>query len=427
MIRSAHLIAVGDEVLAGETVNTNGAWMAQFLMTFGIRPIFQCIVPDSQAAISSAVLTGLSQVDLVVVMGGLGPTADDRTVDAVGAALGVPVQVDEALLDRIRSRHSRTTGWEASARRQARVLAGSDIWINPRGQAPGQLVAFRDRWVVLLPGPPRELQGIAESAMRPWLQDQSTGQIHRDTFSVFDLGESVVASHLGPLLSGQHPKSGIYAQPGRVDVRIDTDDSPMGRVLRQRSRAAVLASIPAPIYELGSWSRESFLLEWLARRNMTLGAMESLTGGEIMATLVQIPGASRALKGGVVAYTDAIKTKFGVAEAILTEQGAVSEACARAMAVSIRDAFEVDIGVSSTGYAGPDGGNAENPVGTFYVAAASTSGIVVRRRHTPLDRQAVRRVAVQTALSAVWELLKLPTLLQNREDPEISGLAQNTF
>lgn len=427
MIRSAHLIAVGDEVLAGETVNTNGAWMAQFLMTFGIRPIFQCIVQDSHPAIASAVLTGLDQADLVVVMGGLGPTADDRTMDAVSAALGVPVGVSEALLERIRSRHSHTTGWEASARRQARVLLGADIWENPRGQAPGQVVAYRAQWVVLLPGPPRELQGIAESAMRLWLQGQSAGEIHRDTLSIFDLGESAVASHLGPLLSGQHPKTGIYAQPGRVDVRIDTDDSPMGRVLRERSRAAVLTSIPAPIYELGSWSRESFLLEWLARRNMTLGAMESLTGGEIMATLVGIPGASRALKGGVVAYTDAVKAKFGIAEAILEDHGAVSEACARAMALAIRDAIDVDVGISSTGYAGPDGGDAENPVGTFYVAAASNLGVVIRRRHTPLDRLAVRRVAVQTALSAVWELLKLPTLLQNREIPEISGLAQNTF
>ncbi|NMP20814.1 nicotinamide-nucleotide amidohydrolase family protein [Sulfobacillus harzensis] len=418
MLESAQIIAVGDEVLAGETVNTNGAWMAQFLMTFGIRPSLQYIVPDSLDAIEAAVRRGLVEADLVITIGGLGPTADDRTVEACGRALCRPLTVDEVLLERIRSRHSHTAGWEASARRQARVLEGALLWPNPRGQAPGQAVAEGSGWVILLPGPPREMQAIAETHMGPWLRERSGGTIHRDAYTVFDLGESAVATHLGPLLSGHHPKTGIYAQPGRVDVRIDTDDSAMGRVLRERSRAWVMTQIPAPVYELAGQSREAYLIEWLAEHAMTIAAMESLTGGEILASLISIPGASRAVVGGVVAYTDAVKAQFGVSQAILSNQGAVSAACAEAMAIAIRERLGVDVGISSTGYAGPDGGDEENPVGTFYVAAAGPHGTVVRRRHTPLDRQAVRRVAAHTALSAVWELLKLPTLWQSPRDSQ---------
>ncbi len=415
MIQSAHIIAIGDEVLAGETINTNAAWMAQFLLTFGIRPVFQCVVPDEPLAIQEALSQALASADLAVLFGGLGPTADDRTLDAVGAALGRPVIEDAAVRAHVEQRHSRVPGREASVARQSRIVIGAHAWMNPRGQAPGQLLEVGGRYIVLLPGPPREMQGIAEKWMASWVAPLAASRIHRDTYSVFDLGESQVATHLSPLLEGQHPRAGIYAQPGRVDVRIDTADSAEGRVLRQRGRAWVLSRVPAPVFELGEWSRERFLIEWLAGRRWSLAAMESLTGGQILATLISVPGASQGVVGGVVAYTDAVKESFGVPRAILDEEGAVSEACAVAMAQAAREQFHADVAVSSTGFAGPDGGTEKEPVGTFYVAAAGPMGTVVRRRYTPLDRQAVRQVAVQTAMSAVWELLKLPTLLKNLE------------
>ncbi|MCY0879845.1 MAG: nicotinamide-nucleotide amidohydrolase family protein [Firmicutes bacterium] len=418
MIREAHIVAVGDEVLWGETINTNAAWMARFLMSFGVRPTFQCVVPDEDAAIGAAVRQSLASADLVVMIGGLGPTADDRTLDAVSRALALPWHVDEALFRQLSQRHTRAAGWESSVRRQSRVIEGAEIWPNPRGQAPGQQIQWQDRHVILLPGPPRELEGIAEQWMGPWLAQQGQRAIRRDTYSVFDLGESAVAAHLFPLLEGQHPRAGIYAQPGRVDIRVETQETAWGQIQRRRVGAWLRHHLPVPVYELGGESREAFFIRWLQAHQMTVAAMESLTGGMIVSQWVSIPGASAAVLGGVVAYQDQIKIAHGVPEAVIREYGVVSPETALAMARAIRAEFHASIGVASTGYAGPDGGSDREPVGSFYVAAVASHGEVVRHRYSPLDRQAVRQMACHTAMSAVWELLGLPTRLtpDARED-----------
>lgn len=414
MIHSAHLIAVGDEVLWGETINSNAAWMAQFLMRFGVRPTYQCVVADDLAAIADAVLQSLSAAELVVVMGGLGPTPDDRTVQAVAHALGRRVTIDEPLRSRIAAHHGHARGWHASVEKQAGVIQGAQLWMNPRGQAPGQCLQGPEGVVVLLPGPPRELQGIVESHMAEWLQQRTEGRIHRDTYSIFDLGESTVASYIRRLLDGEHPKVGIYASPGRVDVRVETEDSPHGAVLRARSRALILSQIPVAVFELEGSSREAFLIRWLAQRGQTLAAMESLTGGLVLSSLIAVPGASMAILGGIVAYTDAVKAQAGVPEEILLTHGAVSEPCAEAMAKAARSYFQADWAIATTGFAGPQGGSPQDPVGTFYVAAAGPQKVIVRRRYAPLEREAVRQIAHHTAISAVWELLKLPTLLTDK-------------
>lgn len=415
MNASVHIIAVGDEVLWGETVNTNAAWLAHFLMGFGVRPLSQQVVADEERAIGTAVIQGLQEAMLVVVMGGLGPTADDRTLEAVARALGRGWEINPQVLEHIASRHGQSAGWQASVQRQARTITGAQIWLNRRGQAPGQLIAHHDRWVVLLPGPPRELQGIAETSMAEWLAGRFGAPIHRDRVSVFDQGESATASHLWPLLDGAHPKVGIYAQPGQVDIRIETPDTAMGQVMRARSLAWVASQLPVPGYSGEMANRAAYLIQWLTAQGLTLAAMESLTGGMLLAQLIGIPGASAAVTGGVVAYTNQAKRRFGVPAEILEGPGAVSGESARAMAQAARTYFESSVGVATTGYAGPDGGDEHHPVGTLFVAAASDAGSIVRERYAPLERQAVRQIAVQTALSAVWELLKLPTLRAQRE------------
>ncbi|PSR23809.1 MAG: damage-inducible protein CinA [Sulfobacillus acidophilus] len=415
MIRTAHIIAVGDELVWGETVNSNGAWIADFLRESGVRTVYQCMVPDEDAAIGSSVASALAAADVAIVMGGLGPTADDRTVDAVSAYLGRNVHTDPDVQARISAHHGHASGWEASVRRQSRIIDGALVWINPRGQAPGQCLEVNGRYVVLLPGPPREMQGICEVWMRPWLHQHAQGGVRRDTLSVFDLGESAVAAHLWPLLEGDHPHCGIYAQPGRVDIRIETDASPEGQILAERARIWVINHLPVPVFELGQTSREAFLVQWLTDQHMTLAAMESLTGGMVLSALIGVAGASQAILGGLIAYTDWEKIRFGVSEQTIASAGAVSEACALEMADAARRQFGSTVGVASTGFAGPGGGSADNPVGTFYVAAVMPQGQLVRRRYAPLERQAVRQIATHTALSVAWELLKLPTLLKNIE------------
>lgn len=415
MIQTAQIVAVGDEVLWGETVNTNAAWMANFLKSFGVRPTSHMVVADNTVAIGQAVRQALRAADLTVVIGGLGPTPDDRTLDAISEALERRLLLDAATLEHIQRRHSPSAGWRESAGRQARVLDGALVWENPRGQAPGQLIESASWSLVVLPGPPREMQGIAERWMGRWLTGKTPGPVMRDTYSVFDLGESAVAQHLTPLLGGDHPRAGIYAQPGRVDIRIETRDTDFERVLRERSRVWILSRVPVAVFELGTTSREEFLVSWLKARQLTLAAMESLTGGLLLATLIAPPGASGAIKGGVVAYTDEMKERYGVKRTVLADSGAVSEACVGAMAAAIRERSGAAIGVATTGYAGPDGGDGHHPVGSFYVAATDGTELVVRQRYAPLERLAVQQIAVQTAISAVWELLKLPTILNTRE------------
>lgn len=415
MVDTAQIIAVGDEVLWGETVNTNAAWMANFLMGFGIRPTSHVVVPDQPRAIGRAVVGALDCADLIIVMGGLGPTADDRTLDAISEALKCPWVLDDAVRARIAQTHSKAPGWEESVNRQARVLEGALVWLNDRGQAPGQLLDLGHGVVVLLPGPPGEMQGIAIGALSEWLIKHTKGRIHRDTYSVFDLGESQIARHLWPLLEGQHPRAGIYAQAGRVDIRVQTGDTQAGAVLRERSRAWIRKQLPVPVYVLGQTSREAYLIEWLARHQHSLASMESLTGGLFVSNLIAVPGASSAILGGVVAYSDEMKRHHGVSAEILEQFGAVSDECSQAMAKAVADEYGASIGVATTGFAGPDGGTEKDPVGTFYVAAVGNGGVVVKRRYAPLDRPAVRQIAVQTALNAVWQLLKLPTLLDKSD------------
>lgn len=413
MIETAQIIAVGDEVLWGETINSNAAWMANFLMSFGVRPTYHCVVPDHENEIGNAVCAGVQAVDLTVIIGGLGPTADDRTLDAISHALDRELRFDADTHEHIARGHSHGPGWEASVSRQSRTLDGAIVWQNPRGQAPGQLLVLGDRFLLALPGPPREMQGICEKWLSQWLPERTARRIHRDTYSIFDLGESAVAAHVWPLLEGQHPKSGIYAQPGRVDIRIETADSVDGAILRQRSRAWIENRVPTPVFECGDRNRETFLIEWLATQRWSLAAMESITGGLLLSTLIAVPGASQSVLGGIVAYTDEVKQHHGVPRAVLQESGAVSQACALAMAEAVRREFETEVGVATTGFAGPDGGTSENPTGTFFVAAVTKQDQVVRRRYAPLERGAVRQIAVHTAISAVWELLKLPTVLKH--------------
>ncbi len=423
MIENAHIIAVGDEVLWGETVNTNAAWMANFLRSFGVRPTYHCVVPDQERIIGQAVTQALRMADLAVVIGGLGPTADDRTLDGVSQALKRPLSVNAALLSHISARHSRAAGWRESAERQARALEGSELWLNPRGQAPGQVIQGPDGYVVLLPGPPREMQGICEKWMAGWLAGRSAGPIQRDTYSIFDMGESAVATHLWPLLQGAYPQMGIYAQPGRIDVRVETPATLMGAIMRQRGRAWVLNRIPVPVYELGQSSREAYLVHWLTDQGRRLAAMESLTGGLLLSSLIAVPGASHAIAGGLVAYDDKAKADYGVPLEVLSQFGAVSEESALAMARAVRHQFNADIGVATTGFAGPDGGTPQNPRGTFFVAAVAEQGQIVRRRYVPLERQAVRQIATRSAVSAIWQLLQLPLAVSEQKPHETKELS----
>lgn len=407
MIATAQIIAVGDEVLSGETINTNAAYLAQKLLAWGVRPVAHVVVGDDLDAIARAVRLALSQVDLTVLVGGLGPTPDDRTKDAVAEVTQRSLQRDDALFDAIARRHSRRQGWEKSIHRQALVLPGATIWPNRVGTAPGQLLEYQSRYVVLLPGPPKEMAAVAEDHLRPWLAAQGAIPIRRESLLVFDDGESTVASYLDTLLSGQHPVTGIYAQPGRIELRLQGRDTPHDTVLLARAKGWIRGRYPGPVYALNGRSREEILLQTLRKRGLRLAAMESLTGGMVLSRLIDWPGASDVVRGGAVAYTDDAKIRLGIPVDIIRQNGAVSPECVRAMALRARALFATDIGVSTTGFAGPTGGTERDPVGTFYVGVAWGDDVYIGRRQTLLSRQGVRQAATEMAISMLWKTLGL--------------------
>ncbi len=416
VIRTAGIIAVGDEVLMGEVVNTNGAYLASRLKTLGVSTVIQTIVGDSRSAILDALDHASQFCDLIVTIGGLGPTQDDVTVAVISEFVGRGLHQDPDVARDIEERHSRNPGWQNSVAKQAQIVEGAHVWHNAAGTAPGQMISWKHGYIVLLPGPPREFQALVESRLEPWLMGHTSTTLIRDTYTIFNMGESTVAHYLAPLLSGEHPKTGIYASPGRVDIRFEDHGRPgtSDTIANRRAAAWARGQLPVPMYRLHGTDRALYLVGILRERNLTVAAMESLTGGLLMDRLIAVPGASFCVAGGIVAYTDTIKERFGVSSETLRSFGAVSQETVEQMAVAVGLRMGADVGLATTGYAGPDGGDPSNPVGTYYVCLADRNGKTVAiRREVHSDRQGVRQAAVETALSLLWQYLNLPLELHH--------------
>lgn len=410
VIRTVGIVAVGNEVLVGEVINTNGAYLASRLSAYGASPTLQMVVGDAREPLLNALKVATTQCDLVITIGGLGPTHDDMTVATVAEFVGSHLIQDVELTQAIRARHSRQPGWEASVTKQSMIIEGAQVWPNSAGTAPGQLVTGTFGAIVLLPGPPRELKAVVHESLEPWMREQTGRAVVRDTYTVFDMGESTVAHYLAPLLTGQHPRTGIYASPGRIDVRFE-DIAPAGArstVATRRAAAWARGLLPQKFYRLADKDRAAYLLFALESQHLTVATMESITGGLVADRFISEPGASTTLIGGVIAYTDAIKIQAGVSETLLRDCGAVSREVARAMAEAITRETGADLGIATTGYAGPTGGDQANPIGTYYVAINGPKGLTERHRQAHSNRNGVRLAAVETALTLLWEYLDLP-------------------
>lgn len=411
MIHTAGIIAVGDEVLNGETVNTNAAWLARELNALGIRLACHLTLGDDLTTLADAISRQMTRTDMTVLVGGLGPTHDDITKDAVAFVLGRPLEYHASVAERIRARYQRSPGREEAIRQQSLLVSGAVVLPNSRGTAPGQRIETEAHTLILLPGPPREMQAVFGDHIRPWLAERTGTTIRRDTWVNYQWGESVVAHYLEGLVRGQHPKVGLYASPGVVEIRLEsTADLPRGQSLANvRAEAWMTPRIPGVLFRCEARTpREDRLVAELVHRHWRIATMESLTGGMLTARLVNVPGASGCLAEGAFAYTNEAKVANGVPGRVLEEAGAVSPAAARAMAEAVRRKADVDIGVSTTGFAGPQGGTPHRPVGTYFVAVATAQGTWVRRRLMRSDRMGVRRAATEGAITLLWEVLELP-------------------
>jgi len=405
-IAGAEVIATGAELLQGRTLNRHGYTLGALLVGAGIPLLRETVVPDDVDQIREVVASALKRTDLVFVTGGLGPTEDDVTREAVAAATGRAV-VSHAEADAHLQVYFARMNREPTAAQcqQARVLDGAEVFMNPVGIAPGQCLELeggRSLW--LLPGPPRELNGLIQTALVPWLSDAvERADLHQRVFRILGHSESRVQERLRAEAKVPAEVAVAYcARPGSVELRFHGPEAEVD-VLAAWVREQYAEDL---LNETGE-AVEVVVGRLLLEHGETLATAESCTAGGIAERVTDVPGSSGYFVGGVVAYANEVKVReLGVDAAVLAREGAVSEAVARQMAAGVRARLKTTWGLSITGIAGPGGGTPEKPVGLFYVGLANAERACATRFQVNGDRQQIRDHGIQRALEVLWRALR---------------------
>jgi len=403
----AEIISVGTELLLGQIVDTNAAFIAQALARLGIDLFFKQTVGDNPRRIQEAFHLAMSRAEAILITGGLGPTEDDLTVEAVAAALGEDLVRDETVAAHI-ARFFETRGRvpPETVYKQALIPRHARVIPNRRGTAPGIHLEPAGRMVFIMPGVPFEMEGMMREYVIPYLAERSGGTAIRSVvLRVTGEGESAVEVRIKDLIRGTAPTIAPYAKLGEVHLRITAKGSPEA-VQEQlaRGEALVRERLGDLVYGVDEQTLEAVVGEMLKARGLTIAAAESCTGGLLAERLTSVPGSSAYFLEGVTAYSNAAKTDLlGVPAGLMEAHGAVSAEVAEAMAVGVRDRAHADLGVSITGIAGPSGGTAEKPVGLVFVGLADAGGVLHRRLTFGSEpgRAGIRFLASQAALNLV--------------------------
>jgi nicotinamide-nucleotide amidase len=402
------IVTIGDELLLGFTIDTNAAHLAREFAALGVRIVRRATCGDDAESIATAVREALDRTGAVITTGGLGPTADDMTKPAIASIFGRGMVMNADVLANLEQRWLTRFGHAlpVSNRQQAMVPEGCTILPNRHGSAPGiWLEDDRGRWVVMLPGVPREMRGMLADTILPLLRDRlpKDGPVIRSrTLRTANIAESALADRLGELARGVNglPLAFLPGNEG-VDLRLTSWSLPARDAEAALTQAASLVreKVGRFIYGEGDDDLAALMLSECAMRGLTLAVAESCTGGMLGERLTNIPGSSRTVQGGIIAYANEVKTReLDVPADVLVAHGAVSEAVARAMAEGVRRRFGTGIGIGITGIAGPDGGTPEKPVGTVWVAVDVAGDVHAVRALLPGNRFEIRYRAAQLAL-----------------------------
>jgi len=423
---NVELINTGSELMLGRVLNTHQQWICRRLTDLGYTVSRQVAVADKGPHIEQAVREALSRADLIITTGGLGPTSDDLTRDLIARLLGRTLCEDSAIVHHIQQFFaSRNRAMPVSTRLQALVPEGAIVLRNLRGTAPGLAMEVRPNafrgdgersWLIMLPGPPRELRPMFSDLVVPMIQRElplKMGFICR-TLRTSGVGESAVQERIGGLLQplvASGLELGYCARSGQVDVRFTALGSDASRLVGE-AVTIVRGELGSFIYGVDDDEPETIIVRLLTERKQTLALAESCTGRVIAHRLTNVPGASAILLAGVVGYSNGAKQQFlNVRAESLGQHGAVSEVVAREMAEGVRLQTKTDFAVAVTGIAGPGGGSPEKPVGTVFIALASASRTVVKKNFNPYDRETFKQVTANQAL----ELLRQKILDQDKD------------
>ena len=418
--RTAEIIAVGSELLGSTRTDTNSLYVSGRLAELGIDLRIKSVVGDERDDLATLLRQALERTDLVVLTGGLGPTDDDLTRDVVSDVLGLPMDIEESIVEKIRARfEKRGLVMPEVNRRQAQVPRGAIVLDNPNGTAPGLFIDYagaRGRQIViLLPGPPRELNPMFDAVCSGPLRERAGNErAYRTTLFLTGRGESHVEQLVQPIYARWRDASPpisttILAAMGQIELHLtvrDTDEARAQAIL-ERARAELLAVIAADVYSTDGRAMEEVVGDLLKARGCSIAAAESCTGGLFTSRLTDVPGSSEYVRAGVIAYADEDKTTLlDVPAEMIVTHGAVSEPVAVAMAQGIRERTNADVTVGITGIAGPGGATPTKPVGTVVIAVIVPDQPVYVRTYSFFGGRAmVKFQATQAALDRVRRML----------------------
>ena len=405
------LIAVGTEILLGNIVNTNAAYLSEKCAGLGLSCYYQSVVGDNAGRLFDTIKTATERADIIILSGGLGPTEDDLTKETAAKVFEKEMYPDENSKKRIQEYFAKRgmtptdNNWK-----QAMIPEGAIVADNDNGTAPGIIMEKGGKHMILLPGPPNELIPMFEKSMVPYLKELQPGVIYSKTVKVCGIGESKAETMVSDLIDAQtNPTIATYAKTGEVHLRVtaaaDTEKEakklikPVVKELKYRFEDSVYTTEEEV-------TLEQAVVELLRKNNLTVTTAESCTGGMVAARLVNVPGVSESLKAGYITYADKAKHKLlGVRKGLLKKKGAVSAEVAEEMAKGAAIFSKADVAIATTGIAGPDGGSEKKPVGLVYIACCVKGKVTVKECHFSGNRMKIRESTVANALILMRECI----------------------
>lgn len=404
---TAEIICVGTEILLGNIVNTNAAYLAEKCAYLGLSNYYQVVVGDNEQRLLETINTAKSRADVIFLIGGLGPTEDDLTKETAAKAFNVELVMDEEAKNNIVTiLTNRGIDITNNNFKQALVPKGSIVLYNKNGTAPGIIMEEAGKVVIMLPGPPNEFAPMVDDQVVPYFLKKGTNDvIYSRVVKLVGVGESKVAEEISDLISMTNPTVATYAKTGEVHIRVTAsaanDDE--AKALVKPVVKKLKAMYPDNVYSTNAdETLERAVVELLSKNGLSITAAESCTGGLVCGKIVNVAGASEVFRGGYITYSNKQKRNvIGVKKSTLEKYGAVSEQVAAEMAKGVLEVSKADVAISTTGIAGPGGGTPEKPVGLVYIGCAVKNKVYVEKFNFSGSRNKVRESTVVAALSMV--------------------------
>ena len=400
----AEIIAVGTEILLGDILNTNAQYISKELANLGIDLYYQTVVGDNPKRLKDTIYNAFSRADIVITTGGLGPTEDDLTKETGAEYFGKELILDEKALNRIKKFFEKTNRVMTENNiKQAYVPEGSIVMYNDNGTAPGIIIEENNKIMVLLPGPPKETIPMFEQQVRPFLISKQNYTLVSRVLRVADIGESMMETKVKDIIDGQvNPTIAPYAKDTESLLRITArgkNENEANNLIEPVAKK-IYERLGNSIYAEGETSIEEVVSNMLIEKNFTISTAESCTGGLLAATFIKYPGISKAFKDGIVSYSnDAKINRLNVKRETIEKYGAVSPQTAIEMAEGVAKTSNTNIGISTTGVAGPGGGTKEKPVGLVYIGICINGQTQTKEFRFAGNRERIRRKTVYSALN----------------------------